>query len=73
MSYETLTESPPLLSVTQAAAVLGVKRDYVYAAIRNGELPAVYLGTGSRAYARIIQEDLAEFIQSRRIPGGGAQ
>lgn len=38
------TVSPDFISVAEAAVLLGVHRQTVYAAIRSGELPARRLG-----------------------------
>lgn len=60
---------PQLLTVAEAAAALGVKKDYIYQAIREGDLSAVYLGRGVRPVMRVQPSDLHEFIQSRRFAG----
>lgn len=72
MTQTSAAPSTQLLTVTEAAHALGMKRDYVYSAIRDGDLPVVYLGRGSRPVMRIQPTDLENFIQSRRFAGNGA-
>ncbi len=59
-----------LFTVTEAATALGVKKDYIYAVIRDGDLPVIYLGRGSRPVMRVRPSDLQRFIDSRRLEGG---
>lgn len=66
---QSSTAPPQLLTVAEAAAALGVKKDYIYQAIREGDLSAVYLGRGARPVMRVQPSDLHEFIQSRRFAG----
>ncbi|QTF70585.1 helix-turn-helix domain-containing protein [Arthrobacter woluwensis] len=54
-----------LLTVAEAAAVLGTGRDYVYERIKAGELPVVELGTAARAKTRVSSAALDRFIDSR--------
>lgn len=61
-----------LFTVTEAAAALGVKKDYIYAVIRDGDLPVVYLGRGSRPVMRVRPSDLQRFIGSRLVKDGGS-
>ena len=54
-----------LLTVKQAAAVLGCSQTNVYALIGSGTLPVVPIGR-SKGY-RIDPRDLDGFVQSRKV------
>ena len=55
--------TPQLLTVPEAAKVLGVKsRNTVYGLIARGELPVVQIGKASRIDVR----DLEAFIQAHK-------
>jgi excisionase family DNA binding protein len=41
---ESSTSSPRTMTVTQAAAVLGISRTTAYECVRTGDLPALRLG-----------------------------
>ena len=58
--------STVLLTVPETAVRLGVQRNTVYRLINAGELRAVNVAaTGSKSRARIREDDLAAFIESR--------
>lgn len=54
-----------LYAVDDAAAQLGVGRDYVYDRIKTGELRSVELGTEKRSKLRVRADDLQRFIDGR--------
>lgn len=54
-----------LLTVTDAAEMLGVSRHYVYRRINDGTLRSVQLGTGASSKTRVRESDLAAFIDDR--------
>ena len=39
-----MTETKPVLTVTEAAALLGISRALAYQLVARGEIPAVHLG-----------------------------
>jgi len=51
----------PLYSVAKVAQLLDVSTDYVYRAIKAGDIPVVELGS-TRAKQRVRAEDLARFV-----------
>lgn len=51
------------LTVTQAAALLGVSRFTIHRQIRTGRLPAVQVGTA----VRIMPDDWARYLEAVRI------
>ncbi|HEY6678866.1 MAG TPA: helix-turn-helix domain-containing protein [Actinomycetota bacterium] len=55
-----------LLSVKEAARLLGVSSDLVYLLAKGGELPSVRIGTGARK-ARVLfrPADLEAFVSER--------
>jgi hypothetical protein len=67
MAVETPTRG--LLTVPEAAAALGVSRDWAYS-----HLPLVKLGDGERrgAVLRVRPADLDRFIADRQQHGGDA-
>jgi len=56
-----MTDNTQYLSVTQAAAALGISRQRVLVLVAEGRLPAVKVGS----YWMIQAIDLAEFYASR--------
>lgn len=56
---------PRLLSVRAIAEATTLPQSTIYDAVARGELPAVRLGENGRAI-RIAEEDLLEYIRSRR-------
>ncbi|MFJ3957730.1 helix-turn-helix domain-containing protein [Arthrobacter sp. NPDC090010] len=54
-----------LFTVEEAAVELGVGKNYVYSAIKAGELPVVELGTGTRSKIRVRATALELFIEQR--------
>lgn len=58
-----------LLTVAEVAKILGCSPANVYALIEKGELP--YIRTGSSKGYRVHPDDLASFIQSRRVQNEG--
>lgn len=56
---------PRLLSVTEAAEVLGCSRGHIYDLISAGKFRAVEIkATGKRSKTRIYETDLAAFIEA---------
>lgn len=64
---DTASRMPRLLKVEDAADVLGVSKDYIYKAVNEGHLAAVYLGNGKRQHLRIKPADLDKFVETRRV------
>lgn len=63
----TVAEAPPeLLTVAEAARYLRVSIDTVRRWCRSGELPCKFLG--DRAGYRILQTDIAAFLEKRSRP-----
>jgi len=58
-----------LLTIAEAAAVLSASKSLVYELLDQGEIPYVPVGK-SKAY-RIDAEDLATFIQRRKVQNEG--
>lgn len=66
MTRKARAEREPL-TIPQAAARLGVQRDYVYKLIRNGVLGCIELpGTGERTHRRVEQDELDRFLKDHR-------
>ena len=62
---EVVTEptlSEPLLTPAEAAALLAVRRSWVYDATRHGELPCVRVGR----HLRFLRSDLERWVSARR-------
>lgn len=57
--------APLLLSIREAAAVLGVGKTFFYGAVDAGEIPYVQLGTEKRSRRYITREALTEYIESK--------
>lgn len=57
----------PLLTVVEVANQLGTGRDFVYARINEGSLPAVYIGSVKRPKTRIHPDDLEAYVNERRV------
>jgi len=57
-----LLEVPRLLTPAQVAERLAVSRSAIYAWVRAGHLPAIYVGR----LPRFVEADVLEFIASRR-------
>ena len=65
---ETLSDSQAmrLYTIAEVAHLLSVGRNYVYARIKDGTLPAVNLGAGGgREKLRVRSLDLENFIQAK--------
>ena len=52
----------PLLTPAEAAALLAVRRSWVYDAARNGQLPCVRVGR----HLRFLRSDLERWVSERR-------
>jgi excisionase family DNA binding protein len=52
----------PLLTPAEAAALLSVRRSWVYDAARQGDLPCVRVGR----HLRFLRSDLEAWVTSRR-------
>ena len=52
----------PLLTPAEAAALLAVRRSWVYDAARNGHLPCVRVGR----HVRFLRSDLEQWVSERR-------
>jgi excisionase family DNA binding protein len=50
----------PLLTLTDAALLLGVKMSWIYEAVRNGRLPAIRVGRHIRFTKAMLEEWLAD-------------
>lgn len=57
----TDSPAPLLLTITQAASVLGISRTTVYELLKDGELHAIHI----RRSSRISQDELARFVRER--------
>jgi excisionase family DNA binding protein len=64
-------QPPPLLTVAQAAAQLGLSESSVWVLMRSGELPSVEIpsarGEGKRVSRRIRQADVDELIDRHTV------
>ena len=59
-------EGTPLLSATEVARILNIKKSTVYEAVLRGRLPAVPLWKGKRrTFLRFRQADIETFIRQR--------
>ncbi|WP_168404740.1 helix-turn-helix domain-containing protein [Arthrobacter silvisoli] len=58
-----------LLTIIDAAEVLGVSKHYVQDRIKDGELRIVELGSNIRAKLRVRADDLQAFIDGRTSAG----
>lgn len=56
--------APLLLTIAQAAHVLGISRTTVYQLMRTGELHAIHI----RRSSRISQDELVRFVRQRDRP-----
>ena len=56
---------PRLLTITEAAQVLGCSESNVYSLIESGKIP--YVAVGRKKGYRIASDDLQLFIQSRKV------
>ena len=54
-----------LLTVREVAELLKVNRNYVYAAIKRGELKSVNIGS-----IKVRKTDLEEYIESKGVHNG---
>jgi excisionase family DNA binding protein len=59
---QVMLEVPRLLTPAQVAERLAVSRSAIYAWVRAGHLPAIYVGR----LPRFAEADVLEFIASRR-------
>jgi len=62
-----------LLDVYEAAALLRVSPRTVYAWSYQGLIPRVRLGGAKRGALRFKERDLRDWIEARRLPGGGEE
>lgn len=59
-------EAPPVMTVSEAARVLGVAEKTLRRAIEAGELQAMRVGRGAeRAHWRVTQDQLVEYVERR--------
>lgn len=56
-----------LRTVGGAAEHYGLGRSYLYERIKAGEIPAIDLGNGGKQKLRIRDEDLEQFLESRKL------
>lgn len=62
--------TPNLLTASDVARLLNVKRSTVYALCRRGELPFIRITQGSRrALIRFDPDELDAVLRERRQPG----
>ena len=54
--------SEPLLTASDAAALLSVRPSWIYEAVRDGRLPPVRVGR----HVRFLRSDLEDWVRSRR-------
>lgn len=59
---DTREEQKRLLTVGEVALVLRVSPRYVYSLVEDGRLPALRIGSGSRAPWRVDPVDLRDFL-----------
>jgi excisionase family DNA binding protein len=59
------TLAEPLLTPTQAAALLAVRTSWIYEAVRAGRLPCVRIGR----HLRFLRSDLARWVRAQRSAG----
>ena len=64
-AMETLTDTPRLLTVREAAAQLGCCQKTIHRAVAAGKLPAVRLG--QRGRIRIRADLVARIIEGERV------
>ena len=55
-------QAPELLSMAQVCEALGMGKSWTYRRVKSGEIPSVKLGRS----IKVRQEDLEEYLQSRR-------
>jgi excisionase family DNA binding protein len=55
-----------LLTVKQAALVLGCSEDLVRRLVNAGKLPATRIGVGPRGRIKILEEDLEAYVLGNR-------
>jgi excisionase family DNA binding protein len=56
--------TPLLLNIRDAAATLGVGKDFIYALVDAGTLPFVQLGTPKKSMRRISTQALQDYIDT---------
>lgn len=54
--------SEPLLDVAEAAALLSVRRSWIYEAVRDGRLPHLKIGR----HLRFLRSDLERWVVAQR-------
>lgn len=59
-----MTTAPPLLDIKQAAAHLGISRQYLYRLVSEKKISFVRIGTN----IRFAPSDLQDWIDSKRVP-----
>ncbi|EXF24268.1 DNA-binding protein [Nesterenkonia sp. AN1] len=68
LSRDTTPPTPRLLlTVRDVAEQLGTGKDFVYARIADGSIPAIHIGSNLRPKTRVLPEDLSTYIRSRRV------
>ena len=55
----------PLLTASDAAALLSVRPSWIYEAVRDGRLPSVRVGR----HIRFVRSDLEDWVRSQRQLG----
>jgi hypothetical protein len=58
----------PLFTVADAAEMIGVKPNYLYARIRDSRIATVNLGSEAKPKLRIRADHLQQFIQDLTTP-----
>ena len=61
----SLDEMPECMTVTSAAEILGLSRNSCYQAIRNGEIPALRIGSRLIVPRRALEELLSAPVRGR--------
>jgi excisionase family DNA binding protein len=58
----------PLLTIMQAATILGMKKSWLYKEVSSGNVPGVLLSSGRKKRTfRIAPQDLDAWLLKRRI------
>ena len=65
MRRQENNQIPRLLSTSDVAKLLKVSRSLIYELVQKGNIPSYRVGNG-RGAVRISEEDVAEFLRSKR-------
>ena len=69
---DDISETDPLLTVTDVARMLSVSRTLIYVLIARGELPTVHIGHALRFRPRDVQDYIRKRSRQRTPkPGSG--